>query len=270
MAESDKVFAGSIPKFYDTLMVPLIFAGYAADLAKLIAAYSPGSVLETAAGSGVVTRALAPKLSAETRYVVTDLNQPMLDYAAARQGSDNRIEWRQADALDLPFEDASFDIVCCQFGAMFFSNRVASYAEARRVLKSGGRFVFSVWDCIEKNAFANDVTNAVAAVFPLDPPRFLARTPHGYHDTALIREELSLAGFTNIEIKTSEKVSCAPSARDAATAYCQGTPLRNEIEARDASLLQFATDRATEVIASRHGEGPIVGKIQAHVIVAAG
>jgi ubiquinone/menaquinone biosynthesis C-methylase UbiE len=268
MAENDKVFAGSIPKFYDTLMVPLIFETYATDLAKLVAASSPGSVLETAAGSGVVTRLLAPQLSTDARYVVTDLNQPMLDYAATRQGPDGRIEWRQADALQLPFGDAEFDVVCCQFGAMFFPNRVAGYAEARRALKPGGRFVFSVWDRIEENAFADDVTNAVATVFPQDPPRFLARTPHGYHDIALIREELGRAGFADIVIETHQKVSKAPSARAAATAYCQGTPLRNEIELRDASLLQLATDRATEAIASRHGQGSVAGKIQAHVVVA--
>jgi len=270
MTESDKVFAGSIPKFYDTLMVPLIFEVYAAHMAELVAASSPDSVLETAAGSGVVTRSLAQELETDARYVVTDLNQPMLDYAATRQGADSRIEWRQADALDLPFEDASFDVVCCQFGVMFFPNRVAGYTEARRVLKPGGRFVFSVWDRIEENTFADEVTNAVAKVFPHDPPRFLARTPHGYHDIALIREELNRAGFTDIKIETREEVSRAPSARDAATAYCQGTPLRNEIEARDASLLQLATDRATAAIAGCHGEGPVAGKIQAHVVVAAG
>jgi len=202
--------------------------------------------------------------------VVTDLNQPMLDYAASRQGADSRIEWRQADALKLPFEDASFDVVCCQFGAMFFPNRVAGYAEARRVLRPGGRIVFNVWDRIEENAFADEVTNAVATVFPHDPPRFLARTPHGYHDIALIRADLSRAGFTNIKIETHEKLSRAATARDAATAYCQGTPLRNEIEARDPDKLALATDRATQAIASRHGEGPVAGKIQAHVIVAAG
>ena len=270
MTESDKVFGGSIPKFYDTLMVPLIFVAYAADLAELVAVSSPGAVLETAAGSGVVTRALAPKNGASARYVVTDLNQSMLDYAATRQGPDGRIEWRQADALHLPFNDASFDVVCCQFGAMFFPDRAAGYAEARRVLKPGGRFVFNVWDRIEENAFADEVTNAVAAVFPHDPPRFLARTPHGYHDTALIREDLIRAGFADIEIETREKVSRALSARDVANAYCQGTPLRNEIEARNVSLLQFATNRAAEAIASRHGTGPVAGKIQAHVIVAAG
>ena len=271
MSEADKVFAGSIPENYDRHMVPLIFASYAQDIARRASALAPKSVLETAAGSGVVTRALAPKLGADARYVVTDLNQPMLDYAATRQGPDSRIEWRQADALGLPFDDASFDVVCCQFGAMFFPDRVAGYAEARRVLRPGGRFVFNVWDRIEENAFADEVTNAVATVFPHDPPRFLARTPHGYHDIARIREELGRAGFAAIEIETREKVSRAPSARDVATAYCQGTPLRNEIETRDASLLQLATDRATEAIASRHGgEGPVAGKIQAHVIVAAG
>jgi len=255
MDESDKVFAGSIPKFYDMLMVPLIFEAYAANMAELVAAFSPGAVLETAAGSGAVTRALAPRLKSDVRYVVTDLNQPMLDYAAARQGFDGRIEWRQADALALPFEDALFDVVCCQFGAMFFPNRVAGYAEARRVLRPGGSFVFNVWDRIEENAFADDVTNAVAAVFPHDPPRFLARTPHGYHDVAHIRDELRLAGFADIRIETRAEVSRSPTAREVATAYCQGTPLRSEIEARDASLLQIATDRAAQAITDRHGEG---------------
>lgn len=268
MTERDHVFADAIPKFYDTLMVPMIFAGYAADMAALVAAGAPDAVLETAAGSGVVTRALAPRLHAGARYVVTDLNQPMLDYAATRQASDARIAWRQADALDLPFEDAAFDVVCCQFGAMFFPNRVDGYAEALRVLRPGGRFVFSVWDRIEANTFADTVTHAVATVFPHDPPRFLARTPHGYHDVALIREELARAGFASIEIDTREKVSRAASARDAATAYCLGTPLRNEIDARDASLLPLAIERATAAIAASHGEGPVAGKIQAHVIVA--
>ncbi|MGH6925633.1 MAG: class I SAM-dependent methyltransferase [Propylenella sp.] len=268
MPEVDKVFAGSIPEFYDTLMVPLIFEGYARDLAKRVAALSPRSVLETAAGTGVVTRSLAPKLIADARYVVTDLNRPMLDFAASRQGQNPRIAWQQADALKLPFDDASFDAVCCQFGVMFFPDRVAGFREARRVLKRGGRFFFNVWDRIEENAFADEVTNALAAVFPHDPPRFLARTPHGYHDTALIRAELASAGFSGIAIETIESVSRAPSAHSASAAYCQGTPLRNEIEARDNGALQLATERAAEAIAVRHGNGPVEGKIQAHVIAA--
>jgi ubiquinone/menaquinone biosynthesis C-methylase UbiE len=165
MLENDRVFAGSVPENYDRYMVPLIFEPYAGDLAKRVAALYPKAVLEVAAGTGVVTRALAPLLSPGSSYVVTDLNQPMLDYAASRQAPDSRIIWRQADALRLPFGDAAFDVVCCQFGAMFFPDRPAAYREAKRVLRPGGHFLLSVWDCIEENAFANDVTNALAQVF---------------------------------------------------------------------------------------------------------
>jgi ubiquinone/menaquinone biosynthesis C-methylase UbiE len=266
--ESDKVFAGSIPENYDRYMVPLIFERFAADLAQRAASLSPSAVLEIAAGTGVVTRALAPKLSPNASYVVTDLNQTMLDYAASRQAPDRRIEWRQADAMALPFENADFDLVCCQFGAMFYPDRSTAYREAKRVLKRGGHFLFNVWDRIEENVFADDVTNAVAKVFPSDPPRFLARTPHGYHDTALIRSELEGAGFSNVAIETKAEQSRASSPRLVAVAYCQGTPLRNEIEARDAGKLEAATDYAASAIAGRHGGGAVAAKIQAHVVLA--
>jgi ubiquinone/menaquinone biosynthesis C-methylase UbiE len=224
--------------------------------------------LETAAGTGVVTRALAPRLPLSASYIVTDLNQPMIDYAASRQPPDSRIEWRQADALALPFEDATFDLVCCQFGAMFFPDRISGYREAKRVLKPGGCFLFNVWDRIEENVFADEVTNALAEIFPNDPPRFLARTPHGYHDTALIRRELRDAGFSRVAIETRAEQSRASSARQAARAYCRGTPLRNEIEERGAEKLEAATEYAAAAIANRHGGGAVAAKIQAHVVAA--
>jgi ubiquinone/menaquinone biosynthesis C-methylase UbiE len=229
---------------------------------------SPSAVLEIAAGTGVVTRALAPKLSPHASYVVTDLNQPMLEYAASRQATDSRIKWRQADALMLPFENATFDLVCCQFGAMFFPDRSSAYREAKRVLKPGGHFLFSVWDRIEENVFADEVTNALAMIFPNDPPRFLARTPHGYHDTTLIRSELEDAGFSGVVIETIAEQSRASSPRLPAVAYCQGTLLRNEIEARDPGKLEGATDYAASAIAHRHGSGEVAAKIQAHVLLA--
>ena len=268
MSAGDKLFAGSIPENYDRYMVPLIFASYARDMARKAAALSPKAVLEMAAGSGVVTRALAPGLSLDARYVVTDLNQPMLDYAATRQDPDNRITWRQADAQALPFEDEAFDLVCCQFGVMFFPDRPSAYREARRVLKPDGCFLFSAWDRIEEKVFADDVTNALAEFFPNDSPRFMARTPHGYHDTTQIRNDLAKSGFSNVTIETRAEESRAPSAHYVAVAYCQGTPLRNEIEARGADQLEAATDHAATALARRHGNGEVAAKIQAHVIMA--
>ncbi|MEZ5851586.1 MAG: methyltransferase domain-containing protein [Hyphomicrobiaceae bacterium] len=269
MSASDKLFAGSIPKLYDEYLVPLIFSGFAEDLASRVAALSPDAVLETAAGTGVVTRALAAKLPANARYVVTDLNRPMLVHAAQRQGEDHRITWQQADALALPFPDAQFDVVCCQFGAMFFPDRVKGFAEASRVLKAGGTFVFNTWDSIDENVFANEVTTALAELFPDDPPRFLARTPHGYHDVGLIEDELRSAGFSSVAIEMRSEVSRAPSPQHPAVAYCQGTPLRNEIEARGSDRIEAVTDHAAAAIARIHGTGDVAGKIQGYVVVAA-
>src|SRR5580704_6044773 len=194
MVATDKVFAGSIPEIYDRFLVPLIFDPYAADLAGRVALAQPRDVLETAAGTGVLTRALASRLAPSTRIVATDLNQPMLDQASQRQ-ADGRAEWKQADALALPFGDGGFDVVACQFGVMFFPDKVQGYKEARRMLRPGGRFLFNVWGPIEDNNFADVVTQALARVFPGDPPRFMARTPHGHHDVGRIREDLKSAGF---------------------------------------------------------------------------
>jgi ubiquinone/menaquinone biosynthesis C-methylase UbiE len=265
MAESDKLFAGSIPETYDRFLVPLIFESYARDLAKRVARVEPHDVLEIAAGTGVLTRAMAARLPTQACIVATDLNQPMLNHAQS-QSHDSRITWRQADALALPFEDRSFDAVACQFGAMFFPDKVRGYREARRVLKPGGHFFFNVWDRISENEFADVVTEALAQIFPRDPPCFMARIPHGYHDVEKIRADLKAAGFEEISIATVDDKSRAPSPRDVAIAYCQGTPLRNEIEARDPSRLDDATKEAANALARRFGNDSVQGRIRAHVI----
>lgn len=264
--DTDRSFAGSIPQLYEQYLVPLIFAPYAADLARRLSARPLSRVLEIAAGTGVVTRALASALPESVSIVATDLNQAMLDHAAAL-GTKRAVEWRQADATQLPFPDGSFDAVVCQFGAMFFPDKCKAYAEARRVLKPGGVFVFSVWDRIEENEFAEVVTTALESVFPADPPRFLARTPHGYYDHRSIGRDLADAGFSaSPQTDTLAARSRAGSPRIPAIAYCQGTPLRNEIEVRDASRLEEATEIAADAIARRFGRGVVDGKIQGHIV----
>ncbi|MEO6659932.1 MAG: methyltransferase domain-containing protein [Burkholderiaceae bacterium] len=261
----DRLFAGSIPQLYNDYLVPMIFEPYAADLAARVSLLRPSRVLEIAAGTGVVTRHLAQALDPAASIIATDLNQSMLDQAIA-VGTARPVEWRQADAMQLPFPDAGFDVVVCQFGAMFFPDKPGAFAEARRVLRPGGTFIFNVWDRIDENEFALAVTRVLERLFPADPPRFMARIPHGYHDQQVIAGHLAEGGFTHTPVMTSLAArSHAPSPDIVATAYCQGTPLRNEIEARDRSRLIEATDAATAAIAHQFGHGKMEGKIQAHI-----
>jgi len=265
MTTKDAAFTGSVPALYEKHLVPLIFVDYAADLARRLAARRPGRILELAAGTGVVTRVLSETLP-DAALVATDLNQAMLDQAASI-GTAGKVEWRQADAQKLPFADASFDAVVCQYGAMFFPDKVGAYREARRVLKPGGVYLFNVWDRLADNEFGQVVHDAVAAMFPKDPPGFLARAPYGYYDQGRIARELTEAGFKP-RIETLTLRSRAPSAAGPAIGFCQGSPLRGEIEARDAKRLQEATDAATAAIARRFGNGPVEAKMQALVVTA--
>lgn len=265
----DTAFVGSVPQLYQRYFVPLIFEPYAVDIAARAARCNPARVLETAAGTGAVTRQLARALPTGSEIIATDLNQAMLDQARA-EGTARPVEWRQADAMKLPFPDASFDLVVCQFGAMFFPDKAHAFAEARRVLRPGGQFLFNVWDRIEDNDFADVITRALATMFPDDPPRFMARVPHGYCDPDVIARDLADGGFTHEPAMTTLSArSRADSPRIPAIAYCEGSPLRGEIEARGPSRLAEATDLATDAIARQFGHGAVDGRIQA-VIVAIG
>ena len=259
----DKVFAGSIPQVYQSHMVPLIFEPYAADIADRLSRRRITRLLEIACGTGVVTRALDKALPESAAIVATDLNSAMLEQARA-QATRRAVDWQKADALSLPFPDASFDCVACQFGAMFFPDKVHAFAEARRVLRPGGVFVFNVWDRIEDNVFADEVGHALARVFPQDPPRFMQRTPHGYHDRDAIELDLEGAGFRGARMHTLAVKSRAPTPLDVAIGYCQGTPWRAEIEARGS--LEEATRASAKAIEDKFGKGPVEGKIQAIVV----
>ena len=267
MLDTDSVFAGSVPMLYETLLVPLIFEPYAKDLKNRIASMNASRILEIAAGTGVVTRALATLANDELSIIATDLNPATLAQAAAI-GTSRPVKWQQADAMALPFSDGDFDAVVCQFGAMFFPDKAKAFSEARRVLKSGGVFVFNVWDRISENEFADTLTRALEAVFPEDPPRFLARTPHGYYDRSVIERDLTGGGFVKApRMATVAARSRAISASVPAIAYCQGTPLRNEIEVRDASRLAESTDVAAAALARKFGAHSVDCKIQAHIVI---
>lgn len=245
MATSDTAFSGSIPAIYDHCLGPLLFEPFAALAAERAAAFEPRRVLETAAGTGVVTAALARRLP-EADIVATDLNPAMLEVAARRLASAN-VRFQAADALDLPFGEGAFDLVVCQFGAMFFPDKVKGNAEARRVLADDGRYLAVIWDSLDRNPVSQAIHAAVAAEFPGDQPGFIARTPFGYSDAQRIEDDLLAAGFREVDIEVVA-ASSRVSADAAARGMCQGSPLRAEIEAHGPGSLERATEAAERAV----------------------
>ncbi len=267
MTNIDRAFVGSIPAVYDRYMRPLIFEPYAQDLAQRMGTLRHHTILETAAGTGVVTAALAAKLQPGEKLLATDLNPAMLAVAEAAI-HEAAVSFQPADALSLPFESDSFDLVVCQFGIMFFPDKLAGCREAFRVLNKRGTFLFNVWDTLEFNELASVANATIAKMFPDNPSHFMARTPHGYNDVHGIKATLEAAGFTHVTADIVPKRSHAPSARDAAVGYCQGTPMRNEIESRQAGKLEEATDRCEAAFREKFGTGPIDTLIQAIIFTA--
>ena len=266
MTTTDTVFAGSIPAIYDRYMVPLVFAPYAQLVAERAASLKPHSILETAAGTGVATEALHRALP-EADIVATDLNAPMLEQAGRRISAAN-VRFQPADAQALPFETASFDLVVCQFGVMFFPDKVRANSEAHRVLREGGRYMLVIWDHIERNLATMAAGRAVAELLPMEAARFYERIPFRYHDVGQIEQDLLAAGFTDIEFETVELRSRAASARDAAIALVQGTPMRSDIEQVDPTMLGPATDAAAEALRQFEGPGGFDAPMSARLVTA--
>jgi len=252
MNESDVRFTGSVPFNYDRYLVPLLFEPYAEELAARAARVQPKRVLETAAGTGVVTEALARALP-EAEIIATDLNQAMLDIAVGRVSSNN-VAFREANALELPFEDSSFDLVVSQFGIMFFPDKVRANVEARRVLRNGGRYLVAIWGNLGRNLLCNLAHEVMARLFPDNPPMFMQRGPFSYDDPELVRRDLAAAGFRDVDIEVVELSSRSPSAREAAIGLCYGSPMRVELEEYGEDALERTLDSLIE--ASRPYEGP--------------
>lgn len=266
MLDQELRFSGSVPEKYDRLMVPLIFRPYADELARRARALGPRLVLETAAGTGVVTEALHEALP-DAEIIATDLNPPMLEVAAQRVRSE-RVRLVQADAQDLPFESGSFDLVLCQFGSMFFPDKVRGHSEARRVLRDGGRYLLAIWDRIERNELSNAAQQALIDCFPEDPPLFMREGPFGYHDLLRIESDLHDAGFDTVDIETVELRSRSPSAHDAAMALFYGTPMGVEVEEKSTGSGKRVFHAVEQALRPFEGPDGVDAPMAAHIVTA--
>jgi ubiquinone/menaquinone biosynthesis C-methylase UbiE len=261
LTETD-VFKHSTPVLYDRYMVPLLFEPWAKLVAERSALLQPTRILETAAGTGIVTRAVNQALP-QAQIVATDVNPAMLEFAAQRIGSE-RVTFERADAQDLSFDEGSFDLVLCQFGVMFFPDKVRANGEARRVLRSGGQYLVVSFDRLELNPVPKAAVDAVDALFAKDPTHYMERGPFSYADPAQIENDLRAAGFTDIELETVA-LSSRVSARDAAQGIVLGSPLRSEIERRDPTALDRAVNAVTGALRRWDGKD---APMSAHVVTA--
>ena len=266
MPSSDSAFAGSIPELYDRHLGRLLFLPFAEEVAARVSRWRPEHILETASGTGIVTEAIH-RAAPTARVVATDLNQAMLDVAARRIVSD-RICFQLADAQHLPFPDESFDLVVCQFGVMFFPDKVKANSEARRVLVNGGRYLLVIWDRLDRNNASQIASDAVGALFPDNPPEFLPRTPFGYADRGRIEDDLRSAGFSRIEFETVGRMSLPSDPESAATGLVRGSPLSADILQRDPKGLDRATRAAAEALQSLSSEGGFDSRLSAHFVTA--
>lgn len=258
-------FSGSVPEFYDRHLVPALFDPYAADLVARITRRD-GRVLEIACGTGAVTRRLRAELPGAT-IVATDLSPAMLAHAASAVDG---VTWQTADAQALPFDDAAFDAVICQFGVMFLPDKVRGFREARRVLAPGGQLLVNVWDSLAANPYAAEMAAALGRLFPGDPPKFVAMV-HGYCDRARIAADLAAAGWSEVASEIAiESVGLrgqAPSAREFATGFACGSPIRQLLAERGAEPAAFVAELAPR-LAALAGDAPFCPELGAIVISA--
>ncbi|MEA3078339.1 MAG: hypothetical protein QOF60_3247 [Actinomycetota bacterium] len=263
MAEQTELrWVDGMAEVYERLLVPTVFWPFAVDLAGRVAGRAPGRVLELAAGTGVVTGEIVGAMPAAI-VTATDLNEAMVEVGRQRVPG---ARWQKADALALPFEDGGFDIVACQFGVMFFPDKRAGLAEARRVLAPGGALVFNTWAPLETHDFQTALVAVLERAFPDDPPTFMSSVPHGYADPEVIVADVRAAGFDAVTIETVTVEGKAASAADLAVGYCTGTPVRAEIEARGELASTVAI--VTKAMEERLGRGPVTGRMTAHVVEA--
>jgi SAM-dependent methyltransferase len=264
--DSDAAFRATYAELYDRHLVPLLFAPYARYLADRVKAHRPGSVLETAAGTGILSQALVQALPAEVAITATDLNQPMIDRARAIHAG-TRITWQQADAIELPFPNESFELIVCQFGVMFFPDKQASFREAARVLTPRGRYLFAVWDdwkTMPDSPLAI-AAGVVAAMLGCDPASLV--NP-GYHDETTLRQDLAAAQFQQIKVERVTLPAAAASAREAALATVHGSLIRTVIEAQHPGRLEEATNAVECALEAKFGKGAVTGRTSALIVTA--
>jgi SAM-dependent methyltransferase len=259
-------FTGSIPAAYDRYLGPMLFEPYAADLVARLAVPPKAAVLELACGTGILTQRLRRALPVTVTLTATDLHEPMVAYARGKLPN-APVTWQQADAQELPFPDAAFDAVACQFGFMFVPDKPRAFAEVRRVLKPNGLLAFNVWLGLEENSFGRIARDTIARYFTSDPPTFYD-VPFGYHDVPQIRGLLRAARLNLVSCDTVELEARSPSAKDAARGLVTGNPVVLDVGERATAPAEEIIEAVATALAAEGGAAPLQLPMRALVFLA--
>lgn len=260
-------FSGSIPQNYDRYLGPLFFEPFALDMAERVRALRPKNLLEVACGTGRATRHFVDAISPGGAIVATDINPAMVAYASNQLGLHRSIQWDIVDAVSLPYPDNTFDCIVSQFGVMFYSDRPKAYAEALRVLKPGGMFLFTAWDKIEHNPVARLTDETITDFFPIDTPAFY-KVPFSYHNEYQIRDELAAGGFEEVHTVLLRLTGHSADSQSAARGLLEGTPVFSAIVERDESLLPPMRQALSTGLAETFGAAQLDVPLQARLVVA--
>ena len=254
-------FAGTVPENYEQYLGPLLFEPYALDIAQRVDNTKAKTVLEIACGTGRVTHHLVQVLLPDASLVATDLNAGMIAVAKQHLQYPN-LQFKEADAQQLPFDDASFDLIVCQFGFMFVPDKQQAFNEAFRVLKTGGKLLFATWDRLEENELTLVVRDTVVKHFNNEAAKFY-NVPFSLYDKQNITSLLEKAGFNNIKIENVGKQGTHVTAAEAARGLILGTPAFNVISSQDAAAPAWPVDVVSEALTAVFGNGIITTELNA-------
>lgn len=254
-------FTGSIPEKYDKYLAHPLLEYYADDMVERFIKFNPKSILEVACGTGLVTQKILDVLP-NAQIVATDLNSDMLDYARKKLNADHKLEWKVADAMQLPFDDESFDAVICQFGIMFFPDKLKAMREAYRLLKQDGIFMFDTWDSIEENPVVKIVDRILRDSFKENPPDFYT-VPFSFYNKEEIQRLSREAGFKSVSIEYVNHMAESESADYVVTGLIEGNPVLLQIQERNPNMIPILKEKLKEAITEKFGDKPVRADSQA-------
>jgi len=256
-------FTGSIPRHYDQYLGPMFFEPYAIEVSNRIDISSVDTALEIACGTGRVTRHLRNVISPNAKLIASDISLDMLDIAKEKLKTSD-IEWQIIDAQELPFDDNTLDLVICCFGYMFVPDRAKAFAEAYRILKPGGMFLFTTWDKLENNSMSF-VARTIAKAYLEDPLPESYNLAFSMNDEMMIGKLVTDAGFSKITIEKVRKISVCPSAKQATEGLVNGGPLCDEIMKRNPAWIEEMKIKVEAEIAEKFGTAPVTAPMTAIV-----